>query len=505
MPEVQATTNRALSRRSLLKRWWSSGAAGAALTASGAASALSQVAGFGQREAAHLLRRAGFGGTPEQVGDLVARGRAGAVDSLVDYENTDNTAMEQALDALVQDVPRGQKVDRGQLDLSRLPGIQAWWLYRMTNSARPLEEKMTLFWHGHFATAISKVTRASLMLDQNKLFRRLALGNFGQLLLEVSQDPAMILWLDNNTNIKGLPNENYGRELMELFSMGINDLRSGEPNYSEDDVKAVARAFTGWTLRRRGFFFNRTQHDDGSKTVFGHSGNFDGEDVVKLIVERDATAYFMANKLWEFFAYPNPETEVLDELAAVYQNSGHEMKAVVRHLFNMNAFYSDKALFGQIKSPTELVVGALRLLGIEFNDARGYQFMSGFMRTMDQELFNPPTVAGWSGGLDWVNTSTLLVRYNTANLITSFSERALGKVFEPGSVTGVGGGDPEQIVDALLSKLGPLEVSEQTRFSLLDYLTDGDLGTFSLDGHTLETKVRGLAHLVLTLPEYQLN
>lgn len=460
--------------------------------------------GFGTREAAHLLRRAGFGGTSEEIQNLVSHGRSGAVDYLVDYENAPNTAMEQALAALVQDVPRGQRADPGRIDLSKFPGIQAWWLYRLTNTARPLEEKMTLFWHGHFATAVSKVTRADLMLNQNKLFRELALGNFRQMLVQVSKDPAMIIWLDNNTNIAGSPNENYAREMMELFSMGINHLKTGVPNYSETDIQEIARAFTGWTVRRRGFFFNRNQHDDGSKTVFGQTGNFGGEDIVDFIVERDAAAYFMSNKLWEFFAYQNPEMDVLDELVGVYFNSNYDFKTIIRHLFNMEQFYSDKAIFSQIKSPTELMVGSLRLLDLGFNDARPYQLLSSNMRNMDQDLFNPPTVKGWDGDLDWINTSTLLVRYNAANLISTINVRGVGG-FDPTKFLQGQPQDAESIVDFFLDALGPLEVSDDARFLLVSYLSDGDLAGFSLDPQTLESKVRGLTHLVMSLPEYQLN
>jgi len=401
-------------------------------------------------------------------------------------------------------VPRGERADPGKIDLSRFPGLQAWWAYRMANTTRQLEEKLTLFWHDHFATAFSKVNRGDYMLAQNQLFRSMALGNFRDILVEVSRDPAMILWLDNNTNIKDAPNENYARELMELFSMGIDHVVSSEPNYTENDIKEVARAFTGWTVRRQGFFFNRNQHDDGVKTVFGVSDNFNGEDIVDLIVQRDATAYFMAKKFWEFFAYEDPEATVLDELVQVYFDGNYDIKKLVRHMFKMDAFYSDRALFGDIKNPAEFAVGAMRQMGFKFRDARGYQAVANFMRTMDQDLFNPPSVAGWDGGLSWINTSTLLVRYNTANTITAFNDRRFGATFDPNSVV-ADSSDPEQIVDSMLTLFGTLEVSDDTRFLLVEYLTDGDLAGFVLDERTAESKIRGLAHLIMSLPEYQLN
>lgn len=508
MPQLLTQKSTTYTRRDLITRWWSrpkAAAAAVAGTTSVAATALAQAGGFGTREAAHLLRRAGFGGTPQEIQDLVVRGRQGAVDYLVDFEKVPNNAMEGALGALVQDVPRDQRAEPGRIDLNTLRGIQTWWMYRMAHTARPLEEKMTLFWHDHFATAISKVTREDYMLAQNRLFRERALGSFRDLLVNVSKDPAMIIWLDNNTNIKDAPNENYGRELMELFSMGINHLVSGEPNYTETDIKEVARAFTGWTVRRQGFFFNRAQHDDGVKTVFGQSGNFGGEDVVDLIVERDATAYFMAKKFWEFFAYENPPMDVLDELAEVYFDSGYDVKSLMRHLFNMDAFYGDQALLGQIKSPAEYVASALRQLGVQFSDARGYGFSVVLMGQMDQQLFNPPTVAGWEGGTSWINTATLLVRYNAANTLSSINEPRIGAGFDVSPLLEGTDGDPERIVDKLLDQLGPLEVSDQTRMLLIDYLTDGDLAGFALDARAVESKVRGLAHLALSLPEFQLN
>ncbi len=459
---------------------------------------------FGRAEAGHLLRRAGFGGTPAEAEALAAKGRAAAVDALVDYENTSNDALEAELDALVQDVPRGQRADRGRIDLKTFPGIKAWWVYRLAHSARPFEEKMTLFWHGHFATAISKVARVDFMLNQNHTLRRLALAPFRELVLAVSRDPAMIVWLDNNTNVKGAPNENYARELMELFTMGIDHVKTGASNYTERDVQEVARAFTGWTVRRTGFFFNRSQHDSGPKTVFGQTGNFGGEDVIDLILERDATAYFLSWKLWTFFAYESPEMEILDELAEVMRASGYDLRAVVRHLFNMDAFYSEKARFATVKSPAELVAGAARHLGLKFNDERGYNALANFMRTMDQELFNPPTVKGWDGGLDWVNTNTLLVRYNVANLITTLRPGRIGQGFEPSAYVRAGQ-SPEEVVTALLEQLGGLEVSAETSDLLVDYLTDGDASGFRLDPRTQEVKVRGLAHLIMSLPEYQLN
>ncbi len=448
---------------------------------------------FNSVQAAHLLRRAGFGATPEEIDDVLLLGREGAVDYLIHYEQIDDSAMEQALAAQnYLQPPAGQPLS--------LPAIQQWWLFRMLHTRRPLQEKMTLFWHDHFATAVSKVVSRELMLQQNELFRRLALGNFGEMLVEVSKDPAMIIWLDNNTNVKGSPNENYARELMELFTMGINDVITGEPNYTEEDIHESARAFTGWTIRRGRFFFNSSQHDYGTKTFLGEAGAFNGEDIVDILVKRRATARFMSKKLLEFFVYPNPEPELIEEVADVYLNNQYNMMAVVRHILLMNAFYSERALFANIKSPTELVIGTIRMLKAT---ATPHRVILGAMSLMEQTLFNPPTVAGWDGGLNWINTATLLVRYNFANGLVS-SRGGPVATFDPNRLLeGQNLTTAEQIVDHFLNVFGPLPVSTATRQALIDYLNSD--GPFTLNAQTIDRQVRGLIHLILTLPEYQLN
>ena len=445
---------------------------------------------FDQVQAAHLLRRAGFGGNQEDVQYLVLLGREGAVDYLLNYEQVSDSAMEQALAA--QDYLRQQPLN--------LLGIWQWWLFRLLNTRRPLQEKMSLFWHDHFATAISKVTIAELMLQQNQLFRSLALGNFREMLLQVSKDPAMIIWLDNNTNIKDSPNENYARELMELFTMGIHDVIAGEPNYTEQDIHESARAFTGWTIRRGRFFFNASQHDDGTKTFLGETGNFDGGDIVDILVKHPATARFMSKKLLEFFVYPNPEPELIQQVADIYLESQYDIKSVVRHILLMDTFYSEKALLANIKSPTELVVGTIRMLRAT---ATPHRTILGAMSLMEQMLFNPPTVAGWDGGLNWINTATLLVRYNLANGLTSARGGPVA-TFDPNRLLqGQNLTTAEDVVDYCLKIFGPLPVSQETRQALIDYLNSA--GTFTLSPQIIDRQVRGLIHLIMTLPEYQLN
>ncbi len=277
------------------------------------------------RRVGHLLRRAGFGATPDEVQQYADKGIPATVDELVEYDRTPDD-----LDATLS------KLQGDLLDMHNLEDVQTWWIYRMANTRRPLQEKMTLFWHGHFATAQYKVNNARFMHDQNETFRQHALGNFKDLTMAVAKDPAMLIWLDGATNHKGAPNENFARELMELFTLGIG-------NYSEDDVHAAARAFTGWNLNyQQGVFaFNKNQHDDGPKTFRGISGPLDGTDVIANVVADAATAKRLAGKLFSFFAYDNPDPGVIQPIADLYLASNYEIKPVVKAILLSDAFYSE--------------------------------------------------------------------------------------------------------------------------------------------------------------------
>lgn len=480
-----------VSRRAFLRRSLGLGASlsAAATTLKKAQAQPSQ--GFDRIQAAHLLRRAGFGGTQEEIDNFVQLGKEGAVDYLIEYEKIDDSAMEKAL------------ADQNFFPDPTNPNFrlsQAWWLFRMIYTKRPLLEKMTLFWHNHFATAVKKVGNMRPMLKQNELFRKFALAKFDTILLEVAKDPAMIIWLDNNTNIKGKPNENFARELMELFTMGINDVITGQPNYTEQDIKESARAFTGWTIRQGEFYFNSSLHDYGQKTFLGQTGDFNGDDIIKILAPRQATARFMSKKLFEFFAYPNPEAQIIEELAQVYLDSKFDIKAVMRHLLLMDAFYSEKARYAIIKSPVELGVGTVRMLKANIN-MRG---IPGFMSLMEQDLFNPPDVAGWDMGLGWISTATMLARYNFANTVATARGGNVGTFSPEALLQGKDLQTPEAVVEYFLELLGPLTVSDQVKKVLADLLRPAS-GSFVLDAQTIDRKVRGLIHLIMTLPHYQLS
>ncbi|HEX6511145.1 MAG TPA: DUF1800 domain-containing protein [Chloroflexota bacterium] len=435
------------------------------------------------RNVGHLLRRAGFGGTPDEVQAYAAKGVAATVDELVNFEQKPDD-----LDATLS------KVQGDLVDLHNLEDIQTWWLYRMLHTARPLQEKMALFWHGHFATAQYKVNNARFMHDQNETFRKYALGNFKDLATAVAKDPAMLIWLDGATNRKSAPNENFARELMELFTLGLG-------NYSEDDVKAGARAFTGWNLnyQQGQFVFNKNQHDDGAKTFRGQTGNFNGDDVIANVVADPATAKRLATKLFAFFAYDKPELEVVQPFADLYLKSKFEIKPVVQAILLSDAFYSDRAFTGHVKSPVEYVVGTVKQLGGQVRE----RSLAQALRQLGQDLFNPPNVAGWPGGPSWLDAATMVARFNFGGMLAAAVKNAPAP-------NGGGYIDPESFVqklgtkswDAVIDLFGgslTAGLTEETRSSLKDYVSNAT----DIRPQTLDTKLRGLVHLLMVSPEYQ--
>ena len=430
---------------------------------------------------AHLLRRAGFGAKRDELEGYAAKGYEATVEELL------NPRGEQRLsDYLVR---------RFHPELSGMMGPQAPgenWLYRMATTTAPLQEKMTLFWHSIFATGYAKVIHGKALSDQTRMFRRHATGSFRTLLLGLSRDPAMIIWLDNQDNHKDAINENYGRELLELFSMGVG-------NYTEEDVKECARAFTGWTIANRDYMELRSQrdsdwpygriswhfefhpedHDDGEKEFLGERGNFDGRDIVDIICKQPATARFISRHLYSFFVADEPpvpewpyappaDPEAIDTLVEAYFDSNYEIGAMLRVLFNSDFFKA--ARYAKVKSPVELVAGVLRLTG-EFDRPR-YEILERYSQAsyMGQILNNPPSVEGWHTGTDWLNSGTLVERIN-------FASQQVGDVGKPGIRAMVerissqmsAATSPERLVDACLEEVGALEVKEDTRRVLVDF------------------------------------
>jgi uncharacterized protein (DUF1800 family) len=379
------------------------------------------------------------------------------------------------------------------LDLNRIASEQTIWLYRMLHTARPLEEKMTLFWHNHFATSNTKVANAPAMYAQNQFLRANAMGSFRDLVAGISRDPAMIRWLDGNTNRKASPNENYARELMELFTMGVD-------TYTQADVKEAARAFTGWFFdRNQGFVFNRNQHDDGEKTFFGQTGPWGGDDIIGMILDRPVTAEFMARKVFTFFVHGHPEPSTVGRLADGFRGSGYSVRELVRSVLKSPEFSSAEAYHAVIKSPVDFLIGAMKALGVtEF--ARG---APASLQRMGMSLFNPPDVSGWEWGADWIGSATLLERLNAANGLTTARGDAAPSGMDPAVVGGrMGTASPEQLVDGMLNLLVDGDVPPQTRKSLIDYVAGA--GRLSPGSAAFDRSVRGVAHLIMATPVYQM-
>ncbi|KAF0246735.1 MAG: hypothetical protein FD180_406 [Planctomycetota bacterium] len=375
--------------------------------------------------ARHLLNRAGFGIPLHQVELLAALTPEVAVARFVDFdarqdwfqlpdflpEPFDFAAKRREVAGLTEEERKELFKDRMREEHQAIAQLQDWWLDQMLTTLRPLQAKLTLFWHGHFATSAQKVKSCRNNWQLFQVFRNGAAGNFRELVRSVGKSPAMLEYLDNEKNRKGHPNENWGRELMELFTMGRG-------NYTEDDIKEAARAFTGWTRVGEKFWFNGRAHDEGVKTVLGRKGAFDGDEAVDIVVENPATARFVAKKLWEFFAYEEPETEIVDGLARVFTEAKFELKPVLRTMFLSEAFHSPRCVGNQIKSPVQLVLGLLDALDVPLGQESG-KFARLILTGLGQDLFHPPNVKGWPGNRAWIDTNTLLLRCNAAGILVN--------------------------------------------------------------------------------------
>ena len=368
--------------------------------------------------ARHLLNRAGFGIPVERIGQIEKQGPRRAVQLMLagqpgsdpvkppDWLGDVQTfrQLRKEFKDLNQEQRRKRRMQKRRQERQAIERLKIWWLKRMLTSHHPLQEKMTHFWHGHFATSAKKVKSSFYNYDLNQTLRQHALGNFKTLLVKVSQSPAMLRYLDNQQNRKGHPNENFARELMELFTIGIG-------NYTETDVKEAARAFTGWTVRKGAFFENHRQHDDSLKTFLGHTGHFNGYDIIDILCQQSAMMEFICRKLWEFFVYENPDEEVIHQLTQKFQQSRFELKPLLETMFTAREFYSPRAVRRQIKSPAQLLVNLIDQLDINLDDAR-QKFLTRALKQMGQDLFFPPNVKGWPGNRAWINSNTLLARYN---------------------------------------------------------------------------------------------
>ncbi len=488
---------------------------------------------FGYDEARHLLWRAGFGGTSGQVRTLVEWGVERSVRHLVRFEGAppgasddkrfrgdimqpltdeERLAYREALrtqnERLIERF-RERRQAQQRADRRQVAEMQRWWLERMIETPRPFEEKMTLFWHSHFATSYRTIENSYHLLMQNRLFRAHAAGNFGELLFRIIRDPAMLAYLDNDKSRVGAPNENYARELMELFSLG-------EGGYSERDIKEGARALTGYGFEGNEFAFRERLHDRDSKTILGKTGNLDGDGFVRAILESRRCSEFIAMKLYEFFVAPLPAagdpdrramTGTVEAMAKLLRAERYDLAPALEALFVSEHFYAERFRVERIKSPAELVVGTVRSLR---TPVRSLRMLNDAMGLMGQSLFFPPNVAGWAEGRSWINTSTLFVRQNVANFLltgktpSGFDPLAEVERWEASELldglreADAGAErDPERVVEYVTRfMLGRAPTSQQRR-ALLEFVD-------STGGRVSEPVVTGLAVLVSAMPEYQL-
>ena len=424
---------------------------------------------------AHLMRRAGFGATREELEKRVAKGYEATVEELINPPPEDPAGKAGPLTVISRYQP--DSVRPGGMPM---PG-QFRWMYSMINSQTPLVEKMALFWHHVFATGNSKVDNCDQMNDQINMFREYGLGNYREMLVEVSKNPAMIFWLDNNENHREAVNENWGRELLELFSMGVG-------NYTEIDVREASRAFTGWTISPKlpripygrfpwHFEYREEDHDDTEKTFLGQTGNFDGEDIIDIIVKEPASSRFICRHLYNFFVAdevqvpawtiePARDEEALDTMVTAFEESGYDIRSVLRTMFN-SQFFKD-ARFSKIKSPTEVVAGTLRLVGDWQLPRPGISDIALQPGYMGQSILDPPSVEGWYTGKEWINSGSLLARINfVADQVANTSLPGVKSIIADMKAEGVT--TPEQLVAASLDHMGYVQLGDETKEQLMEY------------------------------------
>ena len=464
---------------------------------------------------AHLMRRAGFGATRSELEEYASKSYEEIVEDLLHPDRFPD---------IEEDVLR-----RYYPNLASEDAVNVWnsrWIYRMINSKRPLEEKMALFWHHLFATAYHKSEHTPTLIRQIEAFRRNGMSDLRTILLNLSKDPAMIFWLDNCENHNGEPNENYGRELLELFSMGVG-------NYTEDDIKNTARAFTGWTFKQpiplypyghypSEFEYREDDHDDGVKTFLGETGRFNGEDIIDIILKQPATARFISRHLYNFFVADEPQVpawqqvppqdpDAVDTLVNTYFGSNGDIRSILRVLFNSDFF--KEARFKRVKSPAELVAGTIKLVGIHRFPEPGLVNLTTATTLMGQQLMNPPTVEGWHTGKEWVDGGTLNERVNFAvNEFADVSRPGIQEIIErlalrhPDANRGSRTLSPQEFVDRCLDLVGPLDVGGETRSALLKYAEAGGelrLGTEE-EREASSARVRRMLQLIVASKEYQL-
>ena len=458
-----------------------------------------------EKEISHLMRRIGFGGSKEEIDQLTNKSYDDAVDFLMD--NSDENPVPTDL------------LRRYQIDLSDVRSVNssgAFWMYRLAHSKLPFDDKVALFWHRVFATGQNKLIQGKVMTTQIDMFKKHGLGSFENLLIELSKDPAMIMWLDNQDNHKDNINENYGREILELFSMGVG-------NYSEEDIKECSRAFTGWTVENMPYMaikmrnntarpfgyvawqfkFDQNDHDFGEKEFLGEKGNFNGEDIVKIICKQKATAKYLARHIYHFFVkdelpvpqWPHEEPvdpDAVNFIMDSYFKNNYNIKETLRDLFKSKYFRNENIYYKRIKSPAELVVNSVRLSGgFEIPSEEVYKatISSGLM---GQPLLNPTSVEGWQGGEEWINTGSVIERINFCSDVLGDSKKVLvRKILKRNP-------QKEDLLRISCEELGYFDLHESTEKELISYINDNE---FKID----EEYVGILIKLIVSSREFQMT
>jgi uncharacterized protein (DUF1800 family) len=487
---------------------------------------------WNEATAAHLLNRAAFGGTPQEIEITRRKGLDETLRELIDVKNDainvpppawahPRNIREQRMEIKAAK-DRGENFQEKAKQVRMMEGdnildLRRWWLERMMNGPAPLLEKMTLFWHGHFATSVQKVQNAYWMWLQNDTLRREGLGNFATLVKKLSRDPAMMIYLDLEQSRREHPNENWARELMELFTVGIG-------NYTEDDIRASARAFTGYRvdMTTQQFRFAPMQQDLGPKTFMSRSGGLNGDDIINVLMSKPACSQFIGRKLWRFFVDDEPSQQIVDAVASSIRSHNYEMRPVLHEIFTSTEFYSDRAMRTQIKSPVQYIVQTSKLLEAQLPSPIVAQ---NAMRQMGQILFAPPNVKGWDGGKAWISTSTLLFRYNFANYLIN-GDAMLPPGAPAARAKGAGPGfrmspnelaeqikrapieitkivpdklrdKPKELVDLLSTRLFQTQPTEKETSAFVQYLE-------ARKPDTGDETMRGLVHLMMSTPQFQL-
>jgi hypothetical protein len=477
--------------------------------------------------AGHLYRRAAFGAPLAKLRFAVDQGLAATVNDLIGGDG------DNGLNAIEKN---GSEYAKDQYGGPQL--LQSWWLRTLVENGHPLREKMTLFWHNHFVSSIAKVQNGTAIFKQNQTLRYYALKKFASLLLATSKDPAMLIYLDSNSNVKGKPNENYAREVMELFSLGVG-------NYTEKDIQEAARAFTGWHVEMRGdekmpasleydFAFKKDLHDFGPKKVLGLEGNLDGGDVIKVLLEQPCCAKYLVRKLYRFFISEtdDPPDALIEPLAERYRKSVYDTGDIVKTMIRSRHFFSEHAYHQRIKSPVEFVFGVAQACTFKKSWPLPEKPLVGVLEAMGQTLLAPPNVKGWPGGKAWLNTSTMLARHNFALMAAtgqwpdnSFGGNILGGVIADDAKKDSDGKaapvelddppeaacdvadfirrekckNPEEIVNRLLDLLLQDEIPTEARNKLVAYVSETK-GDFAAK----DARIRAAAHLIMTMPQFQL-